>query len=76
VVEEGGLAPDFTLTSDSGETITLSALRGKPVVLYFYPKDDTLGRFDSSADTTSCGWLTMWAGSAQSRVCAAQQPSV
>jgi thioredoxin-dependent peroxiredoxin len=43
VVEEGALAPDFELTSDEGETVTLSALRGKPVVLYFYPKDDTPG---------------------------------
>jgi peroxiredoxin Q/BCP len=36
-------APDFTLTSDSNEQITLSSLRGKTVVLYFYPKDDTTG---------------------------------
>jgi len=41
VVREGEPAPDFTLTSDSGETVTLSSLRGKPVVLYFYPKDDS-----------------------------------
>ena len=43
MVEEGAPAPDFELTSDEGETVTLSALRGKPVVLYFYPKDDTPG---------------------------------
>jgi thioredoxin-dependent peroxiredoxin len=43
VVEEGAPAPDFELTNDEGETVTLSALRGKPVVLYFYPKDDTPG---------------------------------
>jgi peroxiredoxin Q/BCP len=36
-------APDFTLESDSGERLTLSGLRGKTVVLYFYPKDDTPG---------------------------------
>jgi peroxiredoxin Q/BCP len=36
-------APDFTLESDSSEPITLSSLRGKVVVLYFYPKDDTTG---------------------------------
>jgi peroxiredoxin Q/BCP len=42
-VEEAGPAPDFTLTSDTGEQVTLSSLRGKPVVLYFYPKDDTPG---------------------------------
>jgi peroxiredoxin Q/BCP len=43
LVEEGAPAPDFELTSDEGGTVTLSALRGKPVVLYFYPKDDTPG---------------------------------
>jgi peroxiredoxin Q/BCP len=43
MVEEGALAPDFELQSDSGETVRLSALRGSPVVLYFYPKDDTAG---------------------------------
>jgi peroxiredoxin Q/BCP len=42
-IEEGSAAPDFTLASDSGEKVTLSDLRGKPVVLYFYPKDDTPG---------------------------------
>jgi peroxiredoxin Q/BCP len=40
-VVEGEVAPDFTLASDSGEAITLSSLRGKPVVLYFYSRDDT-----------------------------------
>ena len=39
----GDAAPDFTLRSDSGEEVTLSSLRGRPVVLYFYPKDDTPG---------------------------------
>jgi peroxiredoxin Q/BCP len=43
MVEEGKPAPDFELTSDSGETVRLSDFRGKPVVLYFYPKDDTPG---------------------------------
>jgi peroxiredoxin Q/BCP len=43
VVEEGAPAPDFELRSDEGETVMLSALRGKPVVLYFYPRDDTPG---------------------------------
>jgi peroxiredoxin Q/BCP len=42
-VEEGQTAPDFTLRSDAGKEVTLSALRGQPVVLYFYPKDDTPG---------------------------------
>ncbi|GGA81638.1 peroxiredoxin [Brucella endophytica] len=39
----GDIAPDFSLPRDGGESITLSTLRGKPVVLYFYPKDDTSG---------------------------------
>jgi peroxiredoxin Q/BCP len=43
VVEEGKPAPDFELRSDSGETVRLADLRGKPVVLYFYPRDDTPG---------------------------------
>lgn len=43
MVEEGAPAPDFELQTDEGETVRLSALRGKPVVLYFYPRDDTPG---------------------------------
>ncbi|MRG57365.1 redoxin domain-containing protein [Phyllobacterium sp. SYP-B3895] len=43
VLDTGSTAPDFTLPRDGGGDITLSALRGKPVVLYFYPKDDTSG---------------------------------
>jgi peroxiredoxin Q/BCP len=43
VVEEGTPAPEFTLTSDADEPVSLSDFRGKPVVLYFYPKDDTPG---------------------------------
>ncbi len=39
----GDMAPDFTLPSDSGGSIRLSALKGKKVVVYFYPKDDTPG---------------------------------
>jgi peroxiredoxin Q/BCP len=39
----GEPAPDFTLATDEGGELTLSALRGRPVVLYFYPKDDTTG---------------------------------
>lgn len=42
-VEEGSTAPDFTLADDNGQKIKLSQLRGKPVVVYFYPKDDTPG---------------------------------
>lgn len=39
----GDAAPDFTLPRDGGATVTLSSLKGKQVVLYFYPKDDTSG---------------------------------
>jgi thioredoxin-dependent peroxiredoxin len=42
-IAAGQLAPDFTLPTDSGETLTLSSLRGQWVVLYAYPKDDTSG---------------------------------
>jgi peroxiredoxin Q/BCP len=49
-VEKGSRAPDFTLTSDDGSTVTLSALRGKKVVLYFYPKDDTPGCTTQACD--------------------------
>lgn len=42
-IEEGKKAPDFTLATDADEKIKLSSLRGSPVVLYFYPKDDTPG---------------------------------
>jgi peroxiredoxin Q/BCP len=50
LVEQGAPAPDFTLVSDSGESITLSQFRGSPVVLYFYPRDDTPG-----CTTQACG---------------------
>ncbi|HYZ77954.1 MAG TPA: thioredoxin-dependent thiol peroxidase [Gaiellaceae bacterium] len=43
MVEEGTPAPDFELRSGEGEMVKLSALRGKPVVVYFYPRDDTPG---------------------------------
>jgi thioredoxin-dependent peroxiredoxin len=55
VVEEGKPAPDFTLTSDSGEQVSLESLRGKPVVLYFYPKDDTPG-----CTAQACGIRDQW----------------
>lgn len=42
-LENGMTAPDFTLPTDGGGSITLSGLRGHPVVVYFYPKDDTSG---------------------------------
>ena len=43
MVEEGKPAPDFEATTDTGERVKLSDFRGKSVVLYFYPKDDTPG---------------------------------
>ena len=42
-IEEGNKAPDFTLPTHDGTKLKLSSLRGSPVVLYFYPKDDTPG---------------------------------
>jgi len=50
MIGEGDLAPDFTLRSDTGDEVTLSSLRGRPVVLYFYPRDDTPG-----CTTQACG---------------------
>ncbi len=50
MIAEGQQAPDFELTTDAGETVKLSSLRGTPVVLYFYPKDDTPG-----CTTQACG---------------------
>lgn len=43
MLDDGATAPDFTLPQDGGDDVTLSALRGQTVVLYFYPKDDTGG---------------------------------
>lgn len=42
-IEEGAKAPAFTLTADDGSKVRLSEQKGSPVVLYFYPKDDTPG---------------------------------
>jgi peroxiredoxin Q/BCP len=42
-IEAGSKAPDFALLADDGTKVKLSALKGRPVVLYFYPKDDTPG---------------------------------
>jgi thioredoxin-dependent peroxiredoxin len=50
VIEPGQEAPDFTLPDQDGEPVTLSALGGSPVVLYFYPKADTPG-----CTTQACG---------------------
>jgi len=50
-VAEGKKAPDFTAATDGGGKLKLSELRGKPVVLYFYPQDDTPG-----CTTEACGF--------------------
>lgn len=49
-IEVGQEAPDFTLPSDTEGDVTLSALRGTPVVLYFYPKDNTPGCTTEACD--------------------------
>lgn len=49
---KGTLAPDFNLPRDGGEMVCLSDFRGKPVVLYFYPKDDTSGCTSEALDFT------------------------
>jgi peroxiredoxin Q/BCP len=43
MLQDGDKAPDFALPTERGETIELSRLKGKAVVVYFYPKDDTSG---------------------------------
>ena len=55
MIAEGQPAPTFTLPSDSGEDVSLESLRGKPVVLYFYPKDDTPG-----CTAQACGIRDVW----------------
>jgi len=42
-IKENGLAPDFSLQNELDETVTLASLKGKPAVLFFYPKADTPG---------------------------------
>ena len=55
MIEIGTQAPDFTLPRDGGEMLSLSALRPKAVVLYFYPKDDTSGCTREAVDFTALG---------------------
>ena len=50
MIEQGATAPDFTLPDQDGENVSLSDFRGKPVVLYFYPKAGT-----SVCTTQACG---------------------
>lgn len=53
MIGEGQPAPDFTLPRDGGGEVSLSALRGQKVVLYFYPKDDTPGCTTEALDFTA-----------------------
>ncbi len=55
VVQEGQPAPDFELTSDAGDTVRLADLRGKRLVLYFYPRDGTPG-----CTKQACGIRDAW----------------
>lgn len=55
-IEEGQPAPDFTLSDADGKHVTLSALRGQPVVVYFYPKDETPG-----CTKEACAFRDIWA---------------
>ncbi len=43
MINEGNVAPDFSLLADDGSTVKLSSLHGSNVVLFFYPKDNTSG---------------------------------
>lgn len=52
MTEDGKKAPDFTLPDDTSEKVRLSKLKGRPVVVYFYPKDDTSGCTREAKDFT------------------------
>lgn len=56
MIEVGQEAPDFRLQNQNGEEVQLHALRGKPVVVYFYPKDDTPG-----CTKEACSFRDNWA---------------
>jgi peroxiredoxin len=49
VIEEGKLAPSFSLATDTGEEVSLESFRGQPVVLYSYAGDDSLGAIRRNA---------------------------
>ncbi|WP_370253263.1 peroxiredoxin [Nioella sp.] len=53
MLDVGSPAPDFTLPRDGGDNVSLSALKGGPVVLYFYPRDDTPGCTTEANDFTA-----------------------
>jgi peroxiredoxin Q/BCP len=54
-IEEGKKAPDFTLADQDGKSVTLSQFKGKDVIVYFYPKDDTPG-----CTKEACGFRDFW----------------
>lgn len=53
MIKDGETAPDFKLSDENGKTIQLSKLKGRPVVVYFYPKDDTSGCTAEAKDFSS-----------------------
>jgi len=55
-IVEGRMAPDFTLESQAGDKVTLKDLRGRDVIVYFYPKDDTPG-----CTKEACGFRDLFA---------------
>ncbi|MGD0165677.1 MAG: thioredoxin-dependent thiol peroxidase [Gaiellaceae bacterium] len=55
MIEAGETAPDFELETDTGKRLRLSDFRGKPVILYFYPRDDTPG-----CTKEACGIRDSW----------------
>ena len=56
MLEPGQTAPDFTLPDQDGDDVTLSSLQGQPVLLYFYPRDETPG-----CTTQACDIRDRWA---------------
>lgn len=50
MLQDGENAPDFSLPDDAGSVVRLSKLKGRPVVVYFYPKDDTSGCTQEAKD--------------------------
>jgi thioredoxin-dependent peroxiredoxin len=54
MIEQGEPAPDFTVPNQDGEPVTLSDLRGRQVVLYFYPRADTPGCTKQACGVRDC----------------------
>ena len=55
-IVEGSNAPDFALKNQNGDDVALSDFKGKDVIVYFYPKDDTPG-----CTKQACGFRDLWA---------------